>query len=176
MKHNHLSATEMSGNDIYKETLTLSILQGIMDLPDIYTHVMYNILKKKTIETQLTILEEMSFINLKHEKIATDLLNVLNNKDEKELHNFIKSIKMDSQVAREKTIFRFDPRSILSVYLTHLHSGQDQDLATTFMRYMIHSRHLPHDMDKFLENYKNADASLRDALVPKTIYSWYNIE
>ena len=163
------SGGEVSGEDSF---LTAFQVINVCDIPEIYTHICYTVYKdelKSNPETLLSNLKRLSFINLKSENIAVEFCNVLQSKNLKDLNEFI---ERKINVARKSSIFRFDPAVILDIFIDH----DTYEQATYFMRYILHSAHLPADMNIFFETYKNADSVSRDAMIPKVIYSWIDIE
>ena len=169
-------AVDVSGDESTEKEVYLTPFQimNIYDLPDIYTHVCFNVYKDVLMfqpDVLTSILEQMSFINVKSEEIVTEFCNILQSKNIKDFETFIERSAKNPRISRKSSIFRYDSKSILSAFVNHDTNQQ----ATYFMRYVLHSQYLP-DMKSFLEQYKNADFALRDALVPKVIYSWYNVE
>lgn len=177
---NKMSRTVSSGEELTvpehdQEELTPILVMSVCDLPEIYTHLAYTVYKNELIsnsEHLRSILEHLSFINIKSKDIVDEFCDVLKTKNIGDLDEFIKRSSKNPSVARKTSVFRFDPSVILSMFLNH----DNHEQATCFMRYIMHSAHLPADMNSFLEEYKNANFVMRDAMIPKVIYSWIDIQ
>jgi CII-binding regulator of phage lambda lysogenization HflD len=154
--------------------LTPFQVKSVCDLPDIYAYLCFKVFKDDLVKqpaTLISILEQLSFINIKSEEIIPAFCNVLQSKNINNFEAFIEQSSANARVARKTSIFRYNPKSILSVFVNH----ENLEEALYFIRYVMHSQHLP-EMESFLHRYNNADYGLRDALIPKVIYSWHYIE
>lgn len=170
MSRNVSSGEDMSGEDLAEEfALTSFLVTNVCDLPQIYTHICYSVYKKELTsnpERLLSIMEHLSFVNITSNDVANEFCYALKSKNINDLDEFIKSSSKNPIAARETSIFRFDPKIILSIFMNHDNGEQ----ATYFIRYIMYSAHLPADMNSFLERYKHAEWALRDAMIPKVIY------
>lgn len=167
-----MSSNKMSGKE--EHFLTPFQVMNLCDIPEIYTKLCYSVYKDELLSNPkglLIILERLSYINIQSESIVEEFCSVIKSKNIKDLDEFITRVSTNPVVYRKTSIFRFDPVSILSAFMDH--STKEQ--ATYFIRYILHSAHLPDDMNSFLNEYKKADFATRDALIPKVIYSWRNI-
>lgn len=161
------------------EIFTEYLILNVFDLPDIFSLLAFGVfgtdLYDNTFKTKLiSVLEQLSYItyaSIKSSDFAISFCNALRSRNINDLENFIVSYVKKPGVSRERSMFRYDPKAILRVFLTHT----DVESATNFMRYVLHSLYLP-EMNEFLERYNKESAVVRDALVPKVVYSWYEIE
>ena len=166
--------TIASGDTTSRIDITPFQIKNICDLPDIYTYLCFKAFKNEIINQPnklISILVKLSFINIKSEEIITEFCNILKSKNISNFESFIERISNNTRVVRNTSIFRYDPASILSVFVNH----ETFEQACNFIRYIMHSKHLP-EMESFLNQYNEADYGLRDGLVPKVIYSWHYIE
>jgi hypothetical protein len=170
--HKPTTGKQISGKEMPDIQLNEFLVVNVYDLADIYTHICFNVFPKELNNKEfISMLERMSRLTIRSNVIAAELCDVLESKSLNKFDSFIEKYSNTPDFVRSESIFRYDPKAILNVFMTH----KNQDAASCFMRYVLHTKYLP-DMEAFLEQYKNADAALRDALVPKIIYSWHNIE
>jgi hypothetical protein len=163
---------QISGKEMPDIKLNEFLVVNVYDLADIYTHICFNVFPTELNNKEfISMLERISHLTIRSNVIAAELCNVLESKSLNKFDSFIEKYSNTTEFVRSESIFRYDPKAILNVFMTH----KNQDAASCFMRYVLHTKYLP-DMEAFLEQYKNADSALRDALVPKIIYSWHNIE
>jgi hypothetical protein len=145
------------------DSLTLFLVQNVLDIPEIYGHICYKIFPNEK-DKLLPLLEQLSYVNILVTEIADEMCDILETKSLKNVMAFLGRVPK-----RQTSIFRYDPISILKVYLNH----QDLESATYFLRYVLHTNYLPKDMNMFLETYSKSE--YRNELIPKVIYSWYTI-
>jgi uncharacterized membrane protein len=160
-----------SGSRDPEEFIFTEFYMENLNLSDIYEHICFDIFKNELNDSEkynnfLNIMEKLSFINIKSSNIVSEVCDVLNTKNIKAFDNFVSNIK--TEFTRKMSIFRFDPRTVLHVYLQH----KNIDNARDFLRYIIYSLYLPLDMKAFLERYASTPEDARDVMIPKVIYSW----